>query len=232
MRVGFSIIFVSNFQDRDQYIASLESHIEECKSSNLHISLLSQQIHDLTSRIDRIDSLSSTTVAGRGVAPEESHAPGETVPRKYAVELDIIKMRLKLLEEAADHKKPLIRFPHTSIEQVMERVDEVEINCARLTEDALATVQGLHEELGTLRASIEESSKKDIKEVETRLHEMLSDGVEKIAAVLRKVVAVQKSQGPNSHAAISPSRARSLSKNDRRKLIEELHREINFLERL
>lgn len=147
-------------------------------------------------------------------------------------EHDIIKKRLKTLEEAADLKKPLIRFSNPTVDQVMDRVDEVEINCARLTEDALATVQGLHEELGVLRSSMEESSKKELKKIEARLHEMLSDAVEKISAVLRKVVAVQKSLGQNNGVAISPSRARSLSKNDRRKLIDDLHREINFLERM
>ncbi len=223
----------SLFEDRDEYSLSLESQIEDFKSKNLDISALSQQIADLASRIERIEFLSSPSLKdGDYCHSNKLHPVSDAFGRMCGFELDIIKKRLKTLEEAADQKKPLIRFSNPTVDQVMDRVDEVEINCARLTEDALATVQGLHEELGVLRSSMEESSKKELNEIEARLHEMLSDAVEKISAVLRKVVAVQKSLGQNNGVAISPSRARSLSKNDRRKLIDDLHREINFLERM
>lgn len=100
--------------------------------------------------------------------------PVDYVPSRYrqessvpqSIQLELVLERLRRLEETVDSQRPVVTFPTPS--------------------PFLADVE-------ELRTEISEKTDKRLKEVEERLHAMLSDGIEKISVVLRKLVAVQKS---------------------------------------
>ena len=167
--------------------------------------------------------------------PDRGRKPKAGVPRHelanpsptIELELEIIKERLRVLEEVHDRRRPTARIPNPTLEDLWDRIDEVELNSARLAEDALGTVQGLHEELSTLRSTLQEDSRRQSEASEKRLHQMLTEATEKVAMVLRKLVAVQR-----SNTRLSSSENRSVSKEERRRMAEELQREISLIQRL
>lgn len=143
------------------------------------------------------------------------------------MELEMVKERLARLEEKMDKKRPGIRLPNPSIDEVWDRLEEVESSSCRLVEDCLGAVQSLSSKLDTLESRLAEKSEKEISAVASDLQERLTDGIEKIAMVLRKLVAVQK------HASLSRSRSSEapVVVDHRKRLVEELQEEIAFLER-
>jgi hypothetical protein len=178
---GVSILF----QDRDAYSEFMEAKME-------NLSMISLDIRSFAEQLDRIDRRVSAMETKSGLV-SNSVESNKFPSNQPTVELDIVFERLKRVEESLDKRKPLVNFPNRSIEDVWLRLDEVETCSARLAEDTLAVVQGVHEELAGLRKDFTEEVEKRTGQVEERLEAKLSEGVEKISLVLRKLVAVQKS---------------------------------------
>ena len=126
-------------------------------------------------------------------------------------ELDIIKNRLLLLEQRIDQKRPAISFPNPSIDDLWDRIDEVEQNCSRLTDDSFAAIEAIHAQMNSIQSQIPDSH-----QIESRISSKLNDGIEKIAMVLRKIVAIQKSLSTKPNL-------------EKENALESLHRELEYI---
>jgi uncharacterized coiled-coil protein SlyX len=148
------------------------------------------------------------------------------------LEIEIIKERLTRLEDKVDKKRPGIRFPNPSIEEVWERVEEVESASCRLADDCLGAMQSVNHKLESMESSMAEKTSAELEHFTSELNEKLTEGIEKIAMVLRKLVAVQKKLLSNqSSRSRSTEKMPPIAADDRKRLVEELQEEIEFLER-
>jgi hypothetical protein len=201
---------------------SLEEKIDQLTSEVLDMKAA-------CSRCDDSQDRKSPDRKNRGRQSRTDQVRPESASQSPAVELEleIMKERLRVLEEVHDRRRPVARIPNPTLEELWDRIDEVELNSARLAEDALGTVQGLHEELSALKSTLQEESRRQSEASEKRLHHMLTEATEKIAMVLRKLVAVQR-----SNARLTSCENRSVSKEERRRMTDELQREISLIQRL
>ncbi len=127
---------------------------------------------------------SKTKCRDTEIEPESS---GQTA------EVDIILERLRRVEESMDERKPHLCFSHKPVGDLWDRLDEVESTSYRFAEDTLCAVQGIHAELAELRLDLRRECERRSNELEARLMATLTNGVDKISLVLRKLVSVQKS---------------------------------------
>ena len=185
----------------------------------------------------RASSSSSAHIASRDAKPAVIAAPvPQPEPHSVSPELEIIKERLFRIEERLDKGRPAIRFPNPSIDDVWERVEQVESSCSKLAEDSLAAVESVHRSLEGVEARVSNHTRSELKALDDKLHANLHDGIEKIATVLRKLVAVQKHlSGKHMMCGDSLRRSGSASPSvrisaDRQKLVDELYREIEYLQ--
>lgn len=164
----------------------MEAKIEDLAIQGLEIRGMAVQIDTINKRLKAIEASHQVRTPLEKVAPALSSSAS-------SIQIEIVLERLKRVEESLDRRKPPVNFPFPSVDEVLQRLDDVESCSTRLAEDTLAAVQGVHEELAGLRTDFIEVVEKRTGQVEERLETMLSEGIEKISVVLRKLVAVQKS---------------------------------------
>ena len=170
-----------------------------------------------------MENRSSGSVKIREVPEVSSVASAGSAGEK--IEIEILKDRLARLEEKVDKKRPGIRLPNPSIDEVWDRLDEVESASCRLADDCLGAVESVNSKLESLEARLSGKLQSELGEITRELQDRLTEGIEKIALVLRKLVAVQKSN------VISNKAQNSYPRDHRKRLIEELQEEIDFLQR-
>ena len=113
-------------------------------------------------------------------------SPSPDSSASQSIQLELVLERLRRLEETVDRQQPAVSFPDASLEELSSRLDNLERIVSNQAADPLA-------EVDKMRTALTETTEKRLRESEERLHAMLSDGIEKISVVLRKLVAVQKS---------------------------------------
>jgi len=123
-------------------------------------------------------------------------------------EIDIMKNRIMILEEKLNrHCEP--------VEKLIARVHEVEAACTKLADDSLAAVQDMHIHVSKMESDINLK----VDKVDTELSLKLTESIEQISAILSRLIAYQKSQ------------SRPLPAPSRQTAINDLVREIQYLEK-
>jgi hypothetical protein len=209
-------------EDRNAYIKHLEEKLEHATSSALDIQCLSNQVEQLRSQLQAVENRSPGGVRMDDVPEARAVASAGSPGSK--IEIEILKDRLARLEEKVDKKRPGIRFPNPSIDEVWDRLDEVESASCRLADDCLGAVESVNSKLESLEARLSGKLQTELGEITRELQDRLTEGIEKIALVLRKLVAVQKSN-------VISQKAPNYPRDHRKRLIEELQEEIDFLQR-
>lgn len=150
-----------------------------------------------------------------------------------STELDIIKERLFHVEERLDKRRPAITLPNPSLDDIWDRLDEVEEISTKLAEDSLGAVESVNSKLNSMEERLSLQSQTRISATEARLDEKVNEGIDKISKVLRKLVTVQKHMS-DRYKSLSPrgSHMRSFSPSDRKQLVEDLYHEIDYLNSL
>ena len=176
----------------------------------------------MQSQISRLESRVSGCMRSSSPSPASgSHSPQS--PSIFTSELEILGERLARVEEKLDKRKPAIRLPNPSLDEVWERLEEVESSATKLADDTLGAVEDVHGKLEGLETSISTRTKEELTRIESHLQDRLTDGIEKIAIVLRKLIAVQRKYSRSS----SPAR---MSTSEKQRLIDDLYKEIEYVQ--
>ena len=185
------------------------------------------QMTGFESQLARLESrLNGCVRSGSGKSGPDGGSAATSLP-VFTSELEILKERLARVEDRLDRRKPPIRLPNPCLDEIWERMDEVEASTSKLADDTLAAVEAVHGKLNGLEQTVSERARGEIADVEARLQERLTDGIEKIAIVLRKLVSVHRKYSRSSSPVAQPSR---LSTSEKQRLIDDLYREIEFIQ--
>jgi hypothetical protein len=128
--------------------------------------------------------------------PREQHNQGwkrSDSSSSQSIQFELFLERLRRLEDTVDRERPAVLFPNVSLDGISSRLEEIEKTTSSLADTASGEIQNVHSEISSLRSEMSEVTRKQVTAAEQRLHNMLSEGIEKISVVLRKLVAVQKS---------------------------------------
>jgi hypothetical protein len=202
----------------------LEERLEAVSNSCQEVQNFAGQIENLRSRVGQIEEHSMSEYKDPCSSSKELKHDG-----LIQMQLDIIKERLHRVEERLDRKRPGIEIPNPSIDDVWDRLGEVESTCSKLADDSLGAVESLYKKVDGMENRILEGQKCSISRLEENLSLRLDESIDKISRVLRKLVAVQKHLG-SRYKSVSPTTVvRSYSPSERQELVDNLYREINFL---
>jgi hypothetical protein len=138
----------------------------------------------------------------------------------------IIKNRLLILEEKVNR---FMRDKSVSVEQnhaLISRVNEVEKTCMKLADDSMAAIQSIHGDLSALKSQSAAENESKLGTLETRLSQKITDSIDQVTLVLRKLIAFQKIL----YNRTEETRANTPVISTKSAAIQELYREIEYMQ--
>ena len=165
--------------DRNAYISFLEGQLERVTSSCMSVQLLSERIEQMQSQISSLEDRLLSRSEGIGRVTDSSQS--STFARR---ELNDLIDRIAKIERSNGRSPPLQE----------DRIVLIEDACAKVADDAMAAIESMHKKLGEVQRKAAMDVAQQVAAAEQRMSAKLSESVRRITAVLKGVVAAQKSQ--------------------------------------
>ena len=203
--------------NRDEYVAYLEEKLERVTNAFLELNCLEDRLARLEGSRDSVTPDKLRDVSLCAPAGNSCDKP----------DIVILKNRLMLLEEKVNRS---IRDSCNSLEpyqKLISRMTSLEETSLRLADDAMGAVQSMNAELASIKSTLVSDIDAKLAPSEKRLSANISDSIDQVSQVLRKLIAFQKILYDRTGA----TRANTPVIDPKSAAIQELYREIEYMQK-
>jgi len=197
---------------RDEYVEYLEEKLERVTSSLLELNCFSDRLGKLENLYDKQNVERFSQATPKQVTPSSQER----------CDMVILKNRLILLEEKVNRSTRETSASLEPFQNLIARMDNLEQTCLRLADDSMATVQSMNEQLSSIKPEFDGN----LSALESKMSTKISDSIDQVTQVLRKLIAFQKILYDRTGA----TRANTPVINPKAAAIQELYREIEYMQ--
>lgn len=202
-----------NRTSRDAYVEYLEEKLERIMNSCLELNCFSDRL----SKLEELVATEQSVYADPRKQKSGSVAPCETT---------IMKNRLLVLEEKFNRYARDNSVSEDRNHTVISRINEVEKTCMKLADDSMAAIQSLHGDFSSVKSHAATECDVKLGALELRLSQKITDSIDQVTLVLRKLIAFQKIL----YNRTEETRASTPAINTKAAAIQELYREIEYMQ--
>ena len=165
---------------RDEYVEYLEQKLETIMNACL-------ELNSFSDRLSLLERQAQSTCTSR----TSTSLPVDQAQTGYNAEINVLKNRILLLEEKLNRQKQK-DGANDCITAIESRIADVEETCMRLADDSMGAIQSIHSDIASLETKTASIYDAKLSDLESRMSQKISDGIEQVTVILRKLIACQK----------------------------------------